>query len=494
VFNPLRWLQERRDYSVSDDAVLQAFYGAVSSASSSSGVKVSRVTALHSMAVLACLIVRAETHSALPVDVGRNDGEKRYPAPTDPVAALLANAPNDLMNSGEFWRWEDMTEDVNGNAYAHIEWKGMTPTAIWPLTGAAPVFLMDQKTRTAVYNYSGDYMTPANSYPPRDILHFKGPVLTSPYYGRSLIDLASETIGMSIGSDQFFARLLGNGNHFPGYLETDQALKESDFKAISSQLSGFSGLLQAGVMRIFDRGLKYKQNTMTIKDMDLTPQMRWQLQQICSVFRVPMALVQDLTNGTYTNSEQQDLWLAKHTVAPMCVNKERVVRHRLFRDRPDYYLKFNMNALMRGDFKTRSEGQAALVNAGVLLPDEARADEDRNPIPAGSKPRIPLNTGLIDENGNILATPKVTETGPIAGDPNPVRSALIPVVDDAVRWVRSRYDSDLERGKSLEATLGFAAEKFAPIVAAYERAGLEFDTDEAIARALPADAHASMGS
>ena len=52
--------------------------------------------------------------------------------------------------------------------------------------------------------------------------------------------------------------------------------------------TGFAGVLQAGVMRIFDRGLKYRQNDMTIKDMDLSPQMKWQLQQICSIFRVPL--------------------------------------------------------------------------------------------------------------------------------------------------------------------------------------------------------------
>jgi hypothetical protein len=62
--HPLDWFATTRDqaeeWSLSDDAVLQAFYGALS-AVSSSGVRVTQESALRSVAVLACLIVRAET-------------------------------------------------------------------------------------------------------------------------------------------------------------------------------------------------------------------------------------------------------------------------------------------------------------------------------------------------------------------------------------------------------------------------------------------------
>jgi HK97 family phage portal protein len=487
--NPLRrWFPERREsttYSVESDAVLQVFYGAMSNLASS-GVRVDRASALRSTAVLACLIVRAETHSALPVDVGRVDGDARYAVPNDPVSRLLAIAPNDLINAGEFWRWEDLTEDIHGEAFARIEWRGYEPVAIWPMTGPRPTLYTDKVRREIVYEYQGDDFTKADAYPSRDILHFKGSLVTSPYSGRSLIDQASEAIGISIASEQFFARLLGNGNHFPGYLETDAVLNEDDMRFLQRQLSGFAGIVQTGVMRIFDRGLKYRQNNMTIKDMDLTPQMRWQLQQICSVFRVPMALVQDLSNGTYTNSEQQDLWLAKHTMTPMCVNKERVIRHKLFRDRPDHYLKFNLSGLMRGDYKSRAEAQSTLVNAGIMLPNEARANEDMNPVPGGNRLRTPLNMAMLDESGNQIPPVKALEAG------DQTRATLMPVVDDAIRWIRRRYDSDVARGKPIDATVAAASDKLAPIIAAYERAGLAFDADAVIARAVAGDAPSTV--
>lgn len=471
-FNPMSWFRNETTYTIGDDAVLQAFYGALSVVSSS-GVRVNKDSALRSTAFLACLIVRSETHSALPVDVFRKEGRNRFPADDDPVSKLFSFAPNDLMNSGEFWRWEDLREDISGNAYARVVWRGYDPVEIWPLFGDAPRLVWDKATKRAVYAYRGDDITPADVYPARDILHFKGPVLKTPLEGASLVDLASESIGVSIASEQFFARLLGNGNHFPGWLETDTQLKPDDIAALSTQLRGFAGVVQAGVMRIFDRGLKYKSNPMTIKDADLTAQMRWQLQQICSIMRVPMAMVQDLTNGTYTNSEQQDLWLAKHTITPMCVNKERVIRHKLFDRKPDHYMRFNMSGLLRGDYETRAKAESTLVNASIMIPNEARALEDMNPVPGLDAPLRALNYGTVSPDGSVAP----------AKEPAPA-DVLRPIVHDALTCIRRRHEADEKRGRSIDDTIAFAAEKLEPIVQAHIAAGLDFDPDSFIHDAL----------
>ena len=104
------------------------------------------------------------------------------------------------MTAREFWRHKQITEDVAGNAFARVVWKGSEPREIWPLYGQKPVLHIDAWTRRVAWEYSGDDFTPAGAYPLEDLLHFKGPVLRSPLEARSLIDLTSETIGVSIGS------------------------------------------------------------------------------------------------------------------------------------------------------------------------------------------------------------------------------------------------------------------------------------------------------
>ena len=448
--NPLRWFTATKDqadeWGIGDDNVLRAFYGALA-AVSSSGVSVTQESSLRSTAVLACLIVRAESFSSLPLGVFSRSGRDRVPDEKPAAYRLLAIGPNDLMTAGEFWRWKQLTEDITGNAYARVVWQGARPTEIWPLYGVSPVLRVDRDAHGAWYEYGGDDLTPAGVYQMRDVLHFKGPVLRNPLYAKSLIDLVSESIGVAIGSEQFFARLLGNGNHFPGYLETEATLSDPDFEAISEQMKGFAGVFRAGELRVFDRGLKYKQNPLTMKDAQLVEQLRWQLQQICSVFRVPMAMVQDLTNGTYSNSEQQDLALGKHCISPICTNTERVVRHKLFAAEADhgYYVKFNLDGLLRGDYKTRTEGEAALVRAGVMLRNEARSQEDWNPIPGLDVPLAELNLGTVGEDGVITGSAPAAAAGgdaPTDAAPDgPSDDALLTEKVNALgTLVRSGYD------------------------------------------------------
>jgi len=499
VWNPLRLFvpgagaapaeaitDEAESYSLSDDAVLQAFYGALSRMSSS-GIRVTQETAFRSVAVLACLIVRSETFATLPVDVLRGPDGAAEQAHEEPAYRILAISPHELMTAPELWRWKQIRQDVSGNAYMRIEWgKAYKPAAIFPLTGPNPRLVIDRATRRAAYAYTGDDFTPAGPIAPRDILHFKGSVLRTPYEGASLIDLASEAIGVSIGSEQFFARLLGNGTHFPGYLETDTVLTKEDFDAVADQLKGYAGLFAAGELRIFDRGLKYKQNSMSVKDAALIEQQRWELQQICSVFRVPMAAVQDLTNGTYSNTEQQDVALGKHTVTPICKDTEAVLRMRLFDGTPGLYAKWNLDGLLRGDYKTRTEGDATLVRAGIINRNEARGHYDKNRVPGLDTFLAELSLGAVSEDGTITGPDKGSDPAAVdaAAAPapgaraellEPAAAILEPLRADAVQAIRRRAASDSARGRSLEETIAFALVKLEPLADAHAAAGVPFN-------------------
>ena len=492
-WNPARWFSEPDDgpkdmadeYSLSDDAVLQAVFNVV--AATASGVRVNQQNALASTAVLACCIVRSETFSCLPCHVMRDDGAATTPLAKHPAERLMAVAWNDLLTAGEGWRWKQLREDMTGNAHVRIEWsaRGGKPLALWPMTGPRPQ-LMTTSSGMAAWDYRGDDMTPAGTYSVKDILHFKGPVLRTPYEGASLIDLASEAIGTAIGTEQFFARMLGNGNHFPTYLHTESSLKPEDRKAIEDSLKGKSGLVSTGEVRIFDRGLKVMQNAMSMKDAQLNEQERLMLQKVCSIFRMPLAMVQDLTHGTYTNSEQQDLWLAKHTMAPICVDTERVVRMRLFAGEPQTRAKFNLDGLLRGDYKTRTEGDSALVRSGIINRNEARGHYDYNPEPGLDKYLAELNLGVVSEDGTI--------TGPDTGSPSAVADVMAPVLRDAVAWIRRRDQHDREHGRELEATEAAAREKLAPIVEAFVSAGEPFDTHAFIAAALAREPASTLSS
>lgn len=438
---------------------------------SSTGVSVTTDSAVASVAVLACVIVRAESLMLCPADVFRRDGRDRKSSPEHPVHKLIADMPNPLLPAEEFWRWKQITEDLKGAAAARIEWYRGRPVALWPLTNGLPEPKLGQVAGTPVlaYDYQGDDFTPAGPLAAADVIYFKGPLLSrSPYKARSLVEVTSENIGLGIATEQFFARFLGNGTHFPAYLQTEKDLKEQDLAALRKQLDDDAGLLPAGKVRIFDRGLTVKQNEMSLKDADLSGHQRWILEQVCRTWRVPLPLVQDLTHGTYTNSEQADLWLSKYTATPIARNTEGAIRRSLFlpSERSTMYAKFNVNALMRGDFAARAAGYSILINCGVLNPNEARAFEDWNPYDGGDEYRIPLNTG------------------PAGGPESASAQALAPLLADAQQRILARHAQNLERGRGTEDTVAFATVVMEPIARTAHLLGVELDPELAGRRAI----------
>lgn len=456
----------RRDpqNSVALDETSELFKIFAGQYATSTGVSVTSDSAVASVAVLACLMVRAESLMLCPVDVYRKEGRGRVQTPDHPVASLIADAPNPLLSAEEFWRWKQITEDLRGSAYARIEWRNGRPIALWPMVGPKPTIIYSQKTGMLIYRYQGDDFTAAGDYSSTDIIHFKGPLLSNtPYEARSLVEVTAENIGLGIATEKFFARFLGNGTHFPSYLTTESTLNKQDYEALRKQLDDGSGLLPAGQTRIFDRGLKVEQNEMSLKDADLNPQQRWILEQVCRTWRVPPMMVQDLTHGTYTNSEQADLWLAKHTVTPIVKNTEGVIRRKLFlpSERSKYYAKFNVNAMMRGDFAARTAGYSVLINCGVLSPNEARAFEDWNPYDGGDEYRVPLNTTAAGTQPNDPTTQPT--------------NALAPLLGDAKERILTRHEQNMERGREVAESHDFALKVLAPIVDTAHALGVDLD-------------------
>ena len=482
--NPFAALRGRREKRDGLDALAQAFFygGGVSA----SGVRVTSETALASVAVAACIEVRAETFSALPGGVFRKDGRHRIPLPEHEVSRLLFDRPNDVMTGGELLRWKQIRQDITGNAMMRIVWRNGRPAELWPLYGDNPT--IKTKSGKIAYQYAGDEVTPAGAYSANDILHFKGAFLKTPFEAASPIELIKDTIGLSIATEQFFGRFLNNGTHFPTYLETDNALTNDDVKAIAASLQTTAGVLGAGKTRIFDRGLKVKQNAMSLRDADLSTQMRWYLEQICRIYRVPLPVVQDWTHGTYTNSEQAGLWLGQHTILPIAVDTERVSKKLFVKGEESNYVKFNVDAILRGDFATRTAGYNTLINSGVMNRNEARALEDMDPYEGGDEFLVPLNMTTSTEAAAAAAattTPAPSEPAPAADQQRDTRQLLDPIVNDAIERIQIRAKQDRERGRNVEATRTFAQEHVVPAIAeAHKLAGLDLNPDALIDNAI----------
>ena len=419
-------------------------------AKSKAGVVVDAKTAYASAALATVILIRSETAATLPVDVMREVDGKRVKAKQHPAYPLLKYAPNPSQVSSVFWMWQQQTTDMLGNAWVWVEAHGSRLVALHPLTGRCEAIIdcVGGINRLRGVRHTKDGVE--RIYPASELLHFPSHFISEDgITGRSIVEVARESIGLDIGSQEFFARVMANGTHMGTVLVAEEGLGEKQVEALKKELSDGRGIAPAGKVRLFQK-VKPMVIGMSVKEADLIESRRFIRECIADVGRVPVVMI-DPTHGTYSNTEQGDIALAKHCIRPICVVREQILSSRLLNADPSLYVRFDLNGLMRGDFQTRMNGYAQAVNAGIFTPNMVLRLEDEDELPGGDILRFPQNSVDAAEVGQE--------------DP------LEPIAADASDRIAARFAADGDTARFRD----FAAMVTEPLATAYRRAGRDFD-------------------
>lgn len=443
----------------------------------------------YSNAFRACLLAKARPVSSLPVDVYVRDGGVRRKADdafSRALSDLLRHRWNPVLTGSEGIRWAMMTKDTLGNAFMRVEYRNGLPVAIWPMRAVPDVQMSDSGP---VFDYPGDSFTKAGRYLSHEVIWVKSPVISDDgYTGVSLADLAARELGLSIDLEEFYHRLITNGNHFPGWLEAPSPLKKEDVDKLRAQLDDHKGIVGAGTVRIFDGGMTYHQTPLTMADMSLVDQERWILQQTCRTLSVPPQEVFELSNATYSNIEQGALNFATKTLSFECSALEQAFSDPLWAaGMGDHYVQIDMNGLLRGDYKGRMEGYRTAIMSAQMTPNEARAKEDEAPYEGGSVIFRPSAYVAVDpETGEVVHEPSSrTGTGYSGegyartdGEPQGRPADFAPVYTDMEDRVRERFR---DKGDTPQAR-SFARKVLTPWALSCAASGRPYDIESEIER------------
>lgn len=438
----------------------------------------------------ACALAKARPLASLPIHVYKRREGVRVEADSQAardLSRLLRTRWNPFTTAQEGFRWLDMTKDAKGNAFARVEWSGPRIRAIWPMSGKPRVCI--HPSGSALFEYDGDKFTPAGTYLSHEIVWVKSPILDEDgLMGVSLAELAARELGLSIDLEDFYQRLISNGNHFPGWLETDQKLDENDIKLLKEQLADGAGITSAGKLRIFDKGMRYHNTGLTMADMSLVDQERWILQQTCRTMSVPPQEVFDLSNATYSNIEQGALNFANKTLVPECSEIERAFSSVLWAT-GDYesYVQFDLNGLLRGNYKDRMEGYRIGVYSGLYSANDVRAKEDMAPYEGGDMYLRPTAYAVIDPETGEATYPTASEDQPTAkqqggsGEGAPLDA----IHDD----MRNRIIDRLREGGDTEKFRDFATRVLTPYSNACTLARIPYDIQSDIEEMVASEGH-----
>ena len=441
--------------------------------------------AYYSNAFRACELAKCRPLASLPVHVyRRRDGIRETPSYRfcKRYETILRTKWNPFMSASEGTRWAMMTKDIKGNAFMRLEVDGAgLPVAIWPLAHKPVVEVYNGRP---VFRYGGDKFTKPGCYLDSEIIWVKSPILDPDcLYGVSLAELAARELGLSIDLEEFYARTISGEGTFPGWLETQAKLDKQDYETLKKQLGDGGGIVRAGKLRIFDKGLTYKSNSQNMADMSLVEQEKWILQQTCRTLSVPPQEVYDLSHATYSNVEQGALDFANKTLMPECDSLERALSAPVWAaGYEDCYVQVDMNGLLRGLYKDRMEGYRIAINAGFFCANDARAKEDLPPFVGGEvffrqSSMVPVDPETGEElaerhNTSLSSAPADGPKDPDTADASDVSGTALAVIHKDMRdRLRDRLEDKGDSPKLRE----FAEKVLTPLADAYEVAGIEYD-------------------
>ena len=368
-----------------------------------SGKAVTERSAMQMTAVYSCVRILAEAVAGLPLNLYHYTGDGgKEKAIGHPLYLLLHDEPNPEMSSFVF-RETLMTHLLLwGNAYAQIIRNGKGEVvALYPLMPNKMTVDRDERGQLYYsYQRSNDEAVRSKDQTvilrPSDVLHIPGLGFDG-LVGYSPIAMAKNAIGMAIACEEYGAKFFANGAAPGGVLEHPGTIKDPQ-RVRESWQSTFGGSGNANKIAVLEEGMKYTPIGISPEQAQFLETRKFQINEIARIFRVPPHMVGDLEKSSFSNIEQQSLEFVKYTLDPWVVRWEQSITRALLTqtEKARYFVKFNLEGLLRGDYESRMNGYATARQNGWMSANDIRELENLDRIPAEE------GGDLYLINGNML--------------------------------------------------------------------------------------------
>jgi len=215
-----------------------------------------------------------------------------------------------------------------------------------------------------------------------EILHVYG-ISSDGLIGMSPIQQAREALGLAKGRERFEGEVYAQKPFVSGVIEHPNTLKDTvKLRESWKSIYGSEGKDRHGVA-VLEEGAKYNQLTAPLQDMQFVESQKLSRTQIASIFKLPPAYIGGSMGDslTYQTVESNEIWLARHTLSPICVNIQSFLRtDRGIFPFSAWYPEFVLTALLRGDSTARSKYYKVMSDIGAMTVDEIRELENLPPM------------------------------------------------------------------------------------------------------------------
>lgn len=362
---------------------------------STSGRVVTPDEALKAAAVWACVTALSDIQGAVTFSVYQEaeDRSSRTERRNHHLYRLFAKKANPYMSGQRLRKTIQVHKAIWGQAFCRKVYASRSKEliALYPIL--PPLIEVKQDDQELKYVYSNPKSGEKETLTRKEIFHTMWFSLDG-YTAKSPVEVAKDTIGLSLTADEFAARYFGNGTfphlllEYPGQLN-DESVKQMR-EAFEAAHGGTSKAFRFGFL---EGGVKVHQLAIDADKAQLKESREFQIEEIARIWRIPPHVIGHLLRATFNNIEHLGVELEKLTFLPHCEDLEGDIETQLLTDEEvekGYLVEHDLDNLRRGDYESRVRGEVAEIQNALLLVNEARRRHNRPPVEGGDIPRTQM--------------------------------------------------------------------------------------------------------
>ena len=353
---------------------------------SKTGIAITEDSAMRLSAVFGAVRVISETIASLPWEVKQDAGDNTRSASAHPINKLIHH-PNGMMTDFNFREVCQAHLCLHGNAFI----------AIRRNEAGQPVKLIPvhpDRVEVKVYKDEKFYTIDQGkeTFDDTEMIHILG-LSFDGIIGKSVIEAARESIGLGLAADQFGGSFFGNGANVSAVLTHPGKLSDEAYKRLmASWARRYSGLDNAHKTAILEEGMNLQKVSISPSESQFLETRKFGVEDIARFFRIPLAYLGSLENSsTRANIEEQGIQFQRNTILPWVKRWEAEFNRKLFPGQEDYFIRMNMDGLLRGDISSRYSSYATARQWGWMSVNDIRKYESLDPIDGGDVYLQPLN-------------------------------------------------------------------------------------------------------
>jgi HK97 family phage portal protein len=384
------WLASQPAAPVRNEATSWAPFDGYYSAPAS-GYEVTDDSAMRVAAAYACARLIAGAIASLPLPVYKRTEAGRERA-DHPLYWLLNERPEPRFSAAAMWEYALQSLMFRGDGLVEILRPAFRSSGIVGFRPHSPA--------KVTIEVDGDELRYIVTEPDRrrtinaaDMLHFPGFGFDGKR-GLSVIrHAAQQAIGNALAMDEYSGRFFSNGANPSIVLKHAGKMDAAQVDDLRTKWSSlYAGAANSGKPMILTGGLDFEQVSISAEDSQLLDARKFQVADIARAFGVPPFMIGDTekTSSWGSGIEHMSIGFVKYTLQPYLTKIEQELNAKLFPRLERYFVEFNVEGLLRGDSKSRSEFyQAALggsAGPGWMSPNEVRRLENLPPRAGGDEP------------------------------------------------------------------------------------------------------------